>query len=98
MNLFKFLFLILFFGFCGNAKPQQVEEKIEWKEGVSLNWKDFKAKPPQNSRFKANTNAGITYSYGLKNENGIESLNYEVTAISIRIYPGLYRNQKMIIY
>ncbi len=67
-------------GITGNANSQQPEEKIPWEEGVSLTWNDFKAKSPQNSKFKANTNTGITFSWGLKIEKGNETLTYEVNS------------------
>lgn len=80
MSPIKNLLLILFFGFSGNSNSQQIEEKISWEEGVTLNWNDFKAKSPANSKFKANTNTGIIYSWGLRNENGNETLTYEVSS------------------
>lgn len=86
MSLIKNLILILFLGFFSNAKSQQLQEKIPWEEGVSLNWNDFKAKSPENSKFKANTNTGITYSWGLRIEKGNETLNYEVHSF---FYPKL---------
>ncbi|MFO7721015.1 MAG: DUF922 domain-containing protein [Gillisia sp.] len=70
--------MILFFGFSGNINSQELEEKIQWEEGVDLTWNDFKAKSPENSKFKANTNTGITYSWGIRSEKGNESLTYEV--------------------
>ena len=78
MSLIKNLLLILFFGCFENATSQPLEGTIPWKEGVFLSWNDFKAKPPQNSNFKANTNAGISFSWGLRKENGNENLSYEV--------------------
>lgn len=86
MSLIKNLILILFLGFFSNAKSQQLQEKIPWEEGVSLNWNDFKAKSPENSKFKANTNTGITYSWGLRIEKGNETLTYEVHSF---FYPKL---------
>jgi len=86
LSLINYFLLILFFGLSGNAKSQPVEEKIPWEEGILLNWEDFKAPTPQNSKFKANTNAGITYSWGLKIENVNKTLNYEVNSY---FYPHL---------
>jgi len=80
LSLIKNFLLILFLGFSGNAKSQHLEEKIPWEEGVSLTWNDFKAKSPENSKFKANTNTGITYSWGLRVEKGNETLTYEVNS------------------
>ncbi|MGM1054929.1 MAG: DUF922 domain-containing protein [Bacteroidota bacterium] len=85
MRIKNFL-LILFLGFYGNAKSQHLEEKIPWEEGVSLTWNDFKAKSPENSKFKANTNTGITYSWGLKIDNANKALKYEVNSY---FYPHL---------
>src|SRR5690606_30202906 len=55
----------------------QVQEKIFWQED-GLSWNDFKSAPNQSSSFHANTSAGISYSWGIKNSNGIIELNYEV--------------------
>ncbi len=55
----------------------QDSEKIFWKEG-GLSWEDFKSSPLKSSSFHANTNAGISYSWSVKNENGIVALKYEV--------------------
>lgn len=72
----KFYFILFLLGAFSFASTQ-AQEKIFWKED-GLSWKDFKASPNESSSFHANTNAGISYSWGLKNDNGIIELNYEV--------------------
>lgn len=59
-------------------EAQDDQEKIAWEDDVLLTWDDFKGKSDENSDFKANTNTGIIYSWGLRKANGIVSLNYEV--------------------
>lgn len=74
MKFYTFLFLLMVFI---GATAQENPQKIYWKE-AKLSWDDFKAKPIPDSPFHANTNAGLSYSWGLKNENGKIELNYEV--------------------
>lgn len=66
-------FLICFLG----ATAQQNADKIFWKENA-LTWEDFRAEPDRNSTFQANTSAGLSYSWGIRNENGAVTLKYEV--------------------
>lgn len=70
-----FVFLALFF--ILDATAQDKPERIFWEE-TKLTWNDFKAKPNSDSPFQANTNAGLSYSWGLRNENGKIELKYEV--------------------
>ncbi|HSI69548.1 MAG TPA: DUF922 domain-containing protein [Gillisia sp.] len=71
--------ILIFFFLCaitaGQAQPDP--EKIYWQD-EPLSWEDFKARPAKGSSFQANTNAGLSYSWNLKNDNGIVSLKYEV--------------------
>ena len=62
----------------GRMDAQDDQEKIPWEENVHLTWDDFKGTPDPNSDFKANTNTGIIYSWGLRKANGEVTLNYEV--------------------
>lgn len=71
------IFVILFLFAITGLQAQHDPEKIFWKD-EPLSWDDFRASPVKESPFKANTNAGISYSWNLKNENGVISLNYEV--------------------
>lgn len=73
MRLIFFLFLLAHNG----VQAQHDPEKIYWQD-EPLSWEDFKARPAKGSSFKANTNAGLSYSWNLKNENGVVSLKYEV--------------------
>lgn len=60
-----------------SATGQQNPDKIFWKENA-LTWGDFQAEPDKNSTFQANTSAGLSYSWGIRNENGVVTLKYEV--------------------
>ncbi len=60
-------------------------EKISWKP-EPLVWDNFKGQPDATSPFKANTNTGISYGWGLKNTNGVIEITYE---ISSNFYPDL---------
>lgn len=73
MRLFFIIFLLAITGLQAQHDP----EKIYWQE-EPLSWEDFQAKPDKNSSFQANTNAGLSYSWNLRNENGVVSLRYEV--------------------
>ncbi|MCM4159634.1 DUF922 domain-containing protein [Antarcticibacterium flavum] len=73
MRTIIFLFLLAGQGLHAQNNP----EKIYWQD-EPLSWEDFKARPDKSSSFQANTNAGLSYSWNLKNENGILSLRYEV--------------------
>lgn len=70
---FTLLILMVFFG----ARGQQDSDKIFWKEN-SLTWADFRAAPNKNSAFQANTSAGLSFSWGIRKENGVVTLKYEV--------------------
>lgn len=72
-TFFTYLFFIVFL----SVKGQQAPDKIFWKEN-SLTWDDFRAEANKDSHFQANTNAGLSYSWGIKNENGSVTLKYEV--------------------
>lgn len=73
----RFLLITFFIGVFHYAPAQTSSEKIFWKED-GLTWEDFKAQPDLNSPFHANTNAGLSYSWGLKNDNGNIELQYQV--------------------
>ncbi len=73
MRILFFFFLLAGSGLQAQPNP----EKIYWQD-EPLSWIDFKAAPVKESPFQANTNAGISYSWNLKNENGVISLLYEV--------------------
>lgn len=69
-------FLVFLFGFSINAFAQH-DEKIYWVQD-GLTWEDFKAQPDEDSKFDANTNAGLSFSWGVKNIDGAIELTYEV--------------------
>lgn len=72
---YKFLFLLFLIGYTGFS--QYDPDKIRWvRDG--LTWEDFRALPDEKSKFDANTNAGLTFSWGVKNDNGVIELTYEV--------------------
>lgn len=68
---FSLLFLVFY------ASAQQSPDKIFWGEN-KLTWEDFRGKPDKTSSFQANTSAGLSYSWGVRSENGAVTLNYEV--------------------
>lgn len=72
---FIFFFLVISF----SANSQNAPHKIFWVQD-GLTWNDFKARPVDDSTFDANTNAGLSFSWGLKNDNGKIELTYEVTS------------------
>lgn len=74
----KFLFLLFILFSFGSIEAQDDQEKIAWEDEVFLSWDDFKGKPDPASDFKANTNTGMIYSWGLRKANGKVSLKYEV--------------------
>lgn len=73
----KFILVIFLYVVSGSIQAQHDPEKIYWQE-EPLTWKDFRAQPVKNSPYKANTNAGLSYSWSLKKENEVIELQYEV--------------------
>lgn len=69
-------FILLLSGIFGSY-AQETGGKIYWQE-EPLTWNDFQAPPVKSSPYQANTNAGLSYSWGLRAENGIVELQYEV--------------------
>ncbi|MDT0643537.1 DUF922 domain-containing protein [Zunongwangia sp. F363] len=65
---------------------QKEKEKIKWEENQPLVWTDFKGKPNALSPFKANTNAGISFSYNYSERDGSTELNYVIESY---FYPQL---------
>lgn len=72
-------------------RGQDAPEKIIWKENRLLSWSDFQATAQKDASFHANTNAGISYAWGLQGERDDLVLNYEVEAF---FYPHLSWVQK----
>ncbi len=72
----RFCFLLFLLVFSANAFSQ-TDGKVYWVPD-GLSWTDFKASPESNSKFHANTNAGLSFSWGVKNDNGEIALSYDV--------------------
>lgn len=73
----KFFPIIAFFFSFTQGWAQEETDKIFWeKDGIT--WENFEAQPDENSSFHANTSAGLSYSWGLTNGNGVIELEYEV--------------------
>lgn len=71
-------FFLIAFLFSGtHFWAQEERDKVFWEKN-GLTWINFEAQPNANSSFHANTNAGLSYSWGLKNDNGVIELEYEV--------------------
>ena len=79
-------FLIFFLCFFTLAFSQEKQEKIQWQEGVLLEWEDFRGPPDIANSFSANTNSGIGYSWNYSTASGEPVLIYEVSA---NFYPNL---------
>lgn len=75
----KFNFFILLFAFSLSAFSQNEADKILWVQD-GLIWDDFKANPQPESEFDANTNSGLSFSWGFKKNNDVIELTYEVTS------------------
>ncbi|QED37494.1 DUF922 domain-containing protein [Antarcticibacterium arcticum] len=73
----KYSMSLLFLVSVFFVKAQEEADKIFWKKD-GLTWGHFEASPDETSSFHANTNAGLSYSWGLKNINGVIELEYEV--------------------
>lgn len=73
----KFYFFVILCTLSFNLSSQNEPEKIFWMQD-GLTWSDFKALPDESSKFDANTNAGLSFSWGVRNENGEIALTYDV--------------------
>ncbi len=62
----------------GVAQAQSNDPKITWGEGRLLVWDDFRALPLEKTLFHANTNTGLSYSWGLKGTSQKMELTYKV--------------------
>jgi len=65
---------------------QVKQKKIQWQEGISLEWNDFKAQPDTSNTFSANTNSGISYTWSYSTASGKPVLLHEVFT---NFYPDL---------
>ncbi len=73
----KFYFLVALLTISLNASSQSESDNVFWKQD-GLTWNDFKGPPDESSKFDANTNAGLSFSWGVRNENGEIALTYDV--------------------
>lgn len=71
------LYFILILSGIFSSYAQETGNKIYWQEDP-LTWKDFQAVPVKSSSYQANTNAGLSFSWGIRSENGSVELHYEV--------------------
>lgn len=62
----------------GFAQAQSNDPKITWEEERQLTWDDFRAVPLEKTLFHANTNTGLSYSWGLKGTSQKMELTYKV--------------------
>ena len=74
----KTLFSILFLSISGLAFAQSEDLKIYWNEETRLTWEDFQGLPLEKTLFHANTNTGLSYSWGLKGTSQRMELDYKV--------------------
>ena len=74
----KWFCFILFLLFSAENSFSQDQVKIEWEEGETLSWADFKATPKKGVAYEANTNSGISFSWSYSTESGQPVLKYEV--------------------
>jgi len=74
----KTLFFILVLSISSLAFAQSEELKIFWSEETALTWEDFQGVPLENTLFHANSNTGLSYSWGLKGTSQKMELNYKV--------------------
>jgi len=73
--------------FCGILQHSLAQEiKIEWEYNERLDWSDFKGTPVPGSKFTANTNSGLSYSWGYTTRGGKTALSYQVIS---NFYPEL---------
>ncbi len=73
----KYSMSLLFLFSAFFLQAQEEVDKIFWEQD-GLTWVHFEAQPDETSSFHANTNAGLSYSWGFKNINGLIELEYEV--------------------
>jgi hypothetical protein len=67
--------------FIGFAQAQSNDSKIIWEAGHLLTWENFKAIPLGKTLFHANSNTGISYSWGLKGTSQKMELTYKVETL-----------------
>lgn len=83
MKNFLFILVIIV---CSHSYGQNNSEKISWNGSRSVGWVDFRAEADKNSGYQASSNTGISYSWGLENNNGVVQLEYMIFS---NFYPDL---------
>lgn len=74
----KTFFFILALSVSSIVFGQNEDLKIFWNEEIPLTWDDFQGVPLEKTLFHANTNTGLSYSWGLKGTSQKMELNYKV--------------------
>ena len=72
--LLAFFCLFILSGFA-----QDTTDKIYWEQD-GLKWADFRGTVNKDSKFDANTNAGLSFAWGLRSENNVIEFNYDVSS------------------
>jgi len=75
MKTFFFIFFITISSF---VFAQSGDSKISWIEEFPLKWQDFQGTPLEKTLFHANSNTGLSYSWGLKGTSQKMELDYKV--------------------
>lgn len=76
----------MFLTTSGLVLGQSEAVKISWSHAAHLTWGDFQGTPLKNTPYHANTNSGISYSWGLKGTSQRMELDYHVETF---FYPEL---------
>jgi len=74
----KTFFFILALSVSSFVSGQTEDRKIFWNEETRLIWEDFQGVPLEKTLFHANTNTGLSYSWGLKGTSQKMELEYSV--------------------
>jgi hypothetical protein len=74
----KTFFFLLVLSISRLAFAQSEDLKIYWSEETHLTWEDFQGVPLEKTLFHANTNTGLSYSWGLKGTSQRMELDYKV--------------------
>lgn len=80
----RFLLLFLLVNISSFAQTK-VKDTITYREYNKLNWTDFKAKTPQDTKYSASVCSGMSYKWSYSTVNNKPEFTYEVEA-------KLYRN------
>ncbi len=70
--------LLVSLGLCSLVGFSQEKEAIPWASNLKLQWDNFKANPPKDSRVAAITASGISYQFSAIEKNGRVELDCEI--------------------